>query len=619
MTWLDRMGRGLELSLVPLVLLLLIAPTLIIELWTDKTFVVSQGTFILTAAWGLIMLGAVARALQGHPVLMTGASRTSRWLMLFGGWVVLTSALAYQPSNAWFSAVATLTYLLLAQTVLGWLEGGTGRGRWLLAGLGAVVGIQTLVSGLQFIKFPFRPLADAVPVFTASDGTVLPGGSWLHDLLLSLANIGEQSAIVGTLGNYNYLAEFLVLALPVLAGAVLAWRSPLLRWMALATLGTSFLVLISTGGRGALLGLLVGGVVAAFLVFGRTWLDPRRYWQNKQARLATVVAVVLLAGLVALGGSRIQGKMSAVLSGNESSISSRLVNWQVAVSMVAERPVFGAGLGGYKLLNVERLAARYPEGLPPAAASSRFHHVHNEPLQAAVELGLPGLLILLGALWAWVREVRHNEALARPVRFGLLWGVGALLVAGAFGFPFHIPLTALALTLLLPLGVSSRTASPASSLAPAYRPVYALAALLVLGAAATLLFQKQIWPHYMAHRYAQVGQQLVAQKAKSPAVSVVLGLADRHLSFKGEVMVPEMKQLLESGQHEAALEVYERNQGLGAGMDALYWKGRALEKLGRREEAMAAFERVVNYYPENEPHHIMARRMLKRLGSQASS
>lgn len=617
MTWLERLGRALDLLFAPLLMLLLIGPALIVEIWTDKTFIVSHSTFIFAVGWGLVLLGAAVRALRGLPVLGSGADGGRLWLLVVAGWLALTSLLAYQPAITWFAALGVLSYMLLGQTVRDWLQADPQRRRWPLAALAGVVGIQLVVGAQQFFKLPLDALVKAVPVWTDAEGRVLPGGAWLHDLLFSLSQIGGQGFVVGTLGNYNYLAEFLVLALPVLVGAALSLRAGWLRWGAIAGLVPAFLLLFSTGGRGALLGLLVGLVAAAFLAFGGRWVDPRRWWQSPRSRGVAIAVMVLLAGAIAFGGGRFHAKLTAVMSGSDNSITARLINWQAAAAIVADRPVFGTGVGGFRLLNVERLAAAHPEGLPKGT-SLRFHQAHNEPLQAAVELGIPGLLLLVGGLMAWVRQVRRNELLPQSLRFGLLWGVIAVLVAGIFGFPFHIPLTALALTLTLAVGATP-SAPEAAPIGLRLRPAYALMAVLIVGTAGTLFFQKHVWPNYLAHRYYKVGEHVEKKDRQSPAGPAIFALADRYLAFKGEVVVPHMKFLLQRGRYEEALQVYEAGEKRGLGLDALYWKARALKELGRMPEAEAAYTRVLHYYPEDDPYHIMSERMLKRLKRAAST
>jgi O-antigen ligase len=105
------------------------------------------------------------------------------------------------------------------------------------------------------------------------------------------------------------------------------------------------------------------------------------------------------------------------------------------LALVAEHPLAGIGPG-----QVRRL---YPEYAPPHAVRRHTSHLHNTPLQIAVERGLVGL-----ALWLWIfaaffvrsvgiwRRLPADAAQDRALVAGCVAAIVALLVGGLFEYNF---------------------------------------------------------------------------------------------------------------------------------------------------------------------------------------
>jgi hypothetical protein len=100
----------------------------------------------------------------------------------------------------------------------------------------------------------------------------------------------------------------------------------------------------------------------------------------------------------------------------------RLDYWRAGVVLVEERPLTGHGLEGF--------AVHYPRVKPPAGEETIL--AHQETLQAAVDLGIPAMLVLLGWWAAILWSLRPSSApltliAARPPGRVVSIGVPALL------------------------------------------------------------------------------------------------------------------------------------------------------------------------------------------------
>lgn len=602
MTLLDRFSRWSGAFSTLLLPLLLLVPALFLDVLVADTFKTTPEVLILLGGGLMVLVVGIGRALGGLPALGGGTGSRARWLMAgLTLWVGVTSVFAFNARMAWIYAATFITYMLVGQSVLDWLEEGRERRRLLIASLGGLALIQTLIGATQLLRLPYRAWAEHVP-----------GGSWLHSFLISLTAGAETGTAIGTMGNPNYLAECLVLLWPVLFGAALVIKS---RWLKVTMFGILVLiagVLLGTSARAAAGGLILSGLVAVWLVWGaETIAYLRQGWASARGRLAFGCAAVAMVVVFAVAGGPIVSKFQRLGTSDES-IGSRLVNWQVAVAMIGDRPIQGAGIGNYKALNTAKLAETHSEGIPLAATKTRFAQAHNEPLQALVELGLVGGLLLLGALVFWVRETISNESLSKPLQFGLVWGVGALLASGLFGFPLHIPVTALALMTVLALGLAGSRPVLAPVLPTPWRVVYTAVVAVLLG---TLLWQvavKDALPLYAGGRYQDLGEKLTKLDGGETTLTV-LSLAERTQRYRVEVIEKKIRALVNAEKFDEAVALYDGSQREGLGLGSLYWKGRALQKLGRKQEAYAAFSQLATLFPEGTDYNKRSSRHMRRL------
>lgn len=243
------------------------------------------------------------------------------------------------------------------------------------------------------------------------------------------ARIGSWR-LEGTFLLANTLASYLILVLPLLLAC--AWKSCVarlrLRWAVAALAVAALIALGLTGSKAGILALLVAGVVCAVLRL--------RSWRWRAAMVLGAGAALVLV-LSWPGLRRAVGDSAGV----------RLDYWRAAIALVQERPLTGHGLDGF--------AVHYPRVKPPAGEETIL--VHQETLQAAVDLGIPAMLVLL-AWWAatlWsVRppslpppmvDERRTDAgmtvhIGVPVLLVFALGAAGVLQANLSAYPGGLPL-----------------------------------------------------------------------------------------------------------------------------------------------------------------------------------
>lgn len=129
----------------------------------------------------------------------------------------------------------------------------------------------------------------------------------------------------------------------------------------------------------------------------------------------------------------------------EESLAERLTAPTLALALVRERPWLGHGGGTF--------ATAFPPHKRPGL-SQHWDHAHNDYVQVAADMGLPGLLLWLGvgmaSAWRAAQLLRQRQS---PEALGI--GAAVLLACISLGlhtmvdFNLHIPANALTFTVLL--------------------------------------------------------------------------------------------------------------------------------------------------------------------------
>jgi O-antigen ligase len=152
---------------------------------------------------------------------------------------------------------------------------------------------------------------------------------------------------------------------------------------------------------------------------------------RRRSLAALALVVVVLAALVALPG--VAERLRTIGSMRDDTTRDRLAMLSTGLALVRQHPVTGIGPGQVKRV--------YPIAAGPDALRHSTSHLHNTPLQIAVERGLPGLAAWLAIFVVFlshtVRFVRGRlEGPERTLVIGVQGAIVAFLVAGLFEYNF---------------------------------------------------------------------------------------------------------------------------------------------------------------------------------------
>ncbi len=373
---------------------LLVLPALRPMVWSGDPADAPNLAFygLLTAATAT---GLLHRALWAAPLRPT-PWRLSLLVVALLAWLACTAVWSPAPATAWFRWWGWAAQLAAVWALLPAIHRHL---RVLSAGLMlGLVGEALLVAGEHGFEKP------ALRARFATDPAMVDNerlrGQWDARVHSWRAN--------GTFLLANCLASWVILVLPIALASLAhaAGRRVLATLLSVLAIG----LLIASGSKAGVLAAATAGVLTVIRWHGR-WRWP-------------AVAALLLAFAAAIAVPPLRQALGA-------SADVRLGYWQAALVLTAEQPLIGHGLDGF--------ARNYPRVKPPDAEETIL--VHNEPLQAAVDAGVPAALLLLAVLLLPLtrrtgRTITTGTDVAAPRG---LW-LGALALLGwALLFSCHDP------------------------------------------------------------------------------------------------------------------------------------------------------------------------------------
>jgi O-antigen ligase len=276
--------------------------------------------------------------------------------------------------------------------------------------------IGTLVSSRQrLVLFSWVLALCTIPLaVTALDN--YRSGVFVTNASSSVQRIAGYVGGSGLAGNPNDLALMLNLLMPITGALLVTTRKPWLRFAAGCALLLSVAAVIATFSRA---GFITLAVIALLALAGMV----------RRGAAGTALLIVFLAvGALFLTPSTYFTRLSTIANIEADVTGSAQGRWNdyfVAMDYIRQHPLTGAGLGQDLLaLNATR-------------GHETWRSVHNAYLQAAVDLGLPGVVLLLALLFASFANARTVRRRSDGDLAVLAQGVHISLVAFVVAAFFH--------------------------------------------------------------------------------------------------------------------------------------------------------------------------------------
>ena len=318
----------------------------------DVVFLTLSLLLIAAGAAGALLSDEIGRVLQprGPAVLIALAA---------AAWTAVTTMTSVRPAISLWKPLTAVCFAAFFMAVV----------------------ILAARRGLAALVIVFIPAAiNAGIALLQSTGIWYP---WAVDPRIPL-----RMRATGFIGNPNELGTYLVVPAIAAIAAAVVWRQQ--KWL----YAVAVLLLVGVASAQSVTPVLAAaaGLFAMTIAGGTKFL--------RVAALVAALALVLAAAAHPGSRQRFALLFSHVSAGSLPEITSfRVLPAAAALEMFRERPLVGVGPGSFSATYMtEKLKAEeaHPQWIRPRNAM--FAQVHNDHLQVLAETGLPGFLLLLGAL-----------------------------------------------------------------------------------------------------------------------------------------------------------------------------------------------------------------------------
>lgn len=219
-----------------------------------------------------------------------------------------------------------------------------------------------------------------------------------------------QARMIGTIGYHNQAADVVALGA---AGLFVLTRGPWIRLFAMLPL---VVVVLLTGSRAAIVGLMTATVIAHLRPFAMTGRSER----FRRRLLPSALGVAVMISLIGLmPGTRDRFEQIVEQRADAPSLASRLWMYRISLDLWGEKPWVGHGAGEYARQYTDRLGLIVPEHKTHSLLRTLVHarEAHQDYLQFLAEFGVLGAILLLypailvmRVWWRQERDPWHCDA-----------------------------------------------------------------------------------------------------------------------------------------------------------------------------------------------------------------
>lgn len=258
----------------------------------------------------------------------------------------------------------------------------------------------------------------------------------------------EQRQATGVFGDHQLYGSFMAILLPIVGVVAISEREPNRQLVAqIAAVLTTAALLLSYS-RSAWIGCAGGLSALGMLALYMATRKNQKLANRKHELILPLMMLVVSVGFFLLispsTGGFLQRASTLGNPGAERGWQYRQQAWHGAEMMIKERPLTGFGPGLYAYyqskythsgMSMPSIALRSDMSIRP----SLWEQAHNTYLQTAAELGIPGLLLFIGALSAFLgmglqRVIGMDNGIRRTLLLGSIGSIVAFAFDG-FGSP----------------------------------------------------------------------------------------------------------------------------------------------------------------------------------------
>ena len=269
--------------------------------------------------------------------------------------------------------------------------------------------------------------------------------------------------LTSTVGQKNWISNYLAIIFPVIFSYYLLEKRSKNKFIYYLLLSILYVTLMICQSRGIWISISLTVILAIYIIIKFKFYEI--FSRNKKwltlLILTFLVVTIIYSTDNPLNKSAITVTERALSTFDEQdpSINTRLLMWKTTFEMIKERPVFGSGIGTFKMNYLDYQADFLQNNPDYIKFSGKAAEAHNEYLQMWAEIGIIGLGIFIGIILMffnliinYLKKVDNDSEKDKIIVFGLVLGVTCFLIHSLFTFPLHVP--ALGSTFFILLGLT---------------------------------------------------------------------------------------------------------------------------------------------------------------------
>jgi len=276
-----------------------------------------------------------------------------------------------------------------------------------------------------------------------------------------ISYLKEFGPVMSTIGQKNWISNYLSLIFPIIFSFFLLGeikRNKIFYYLLLSVLYTTLLICQS---RGIWISISLTAILAIYIIFKFKLFEV--FHKNQKWLVLLLVTFLIITIIYStdnpLNKSAITVPQRALstFDMDGSSVNVRLLMWKTSLEMIKDKPLFGSGIGTFKINYLDYQAELIKSNPYYAKYSGKAEEAHNEYLQMGAELGIVGVGVFLAILFIFYSLVLHylkkgNSNNNKIIVLGLIMGITSFLIHGSFTFPLHV--TALGSGFFIILGLT---------------------------------------------------------------------------------------------------------------------------------------------------------------------
>ena len=271
----------------------------------------------------------------------------------------------------------------------------------------------------------------------------------------------ELHSLTSTIGQKNWISNYLAMIFPVIFSYFLLEQTKKNKIIYFFLLSILYLTLMTCQSRGIWISIGLTSIFAVYITF-KFELD-KIFKENKKWLFLLLITFLVITIIYSTDNPLNKSALTvpqralSTFDKQDPSINTRLLIWKTTLKMIKDRPIFGSGIGTFKM-NYLIYQAEFLKNNPYYIQySGKAGEAHNEYLQMWAEIGIIGLGIFIGIILMFYSLIidylkKNDSGKDKIIVFGLVLGITCFLIHCLFCFPLHIP--ALGITFFTLVGLT---------------------------------------------------------------------------------------------------------------------------------------------------------------------